>query len=322
MRCNEITKMAYRYYKNGDFSQAITLYKQAAELDDAKAQYNLGYLYDEGIGIDANETEAEEWYKKAAEHKFIKAYYRLGKLFYWKHYFAEKELVKEPKEVQEEYKEKAIEWFTRGAIEGDAEAQNELGIMYRDGDLVEKDYLIAKDYFEKAANQGYRDAQDHLAYLYFSGKLIEQDYKQAYFWLQKAAEQNSAYAQFGLGLMFENGLGVDPSYSKALRWYMKSARNGYYDACYKLGLFSFTGIAGKADSKIALQYWKTASSLDALSTLSSSYYNAKYCLSCMYLYGIGTDKDIEKSEILWNECREFLKQEDKDAIDELFAQVL
>ena len=48
------------------------------------------------------------------------------------------------------YKEKAIEWFTRGAIEGDAEAQNELGIMYRDGDLVEKDYLIAKDYFEKA----------------------------------------------------------------------------------------------------------------------------------------------------------------------------
>ena len=196
--------------------------------------------------------------------------------------------------------------------------------MKKAGDIYssQNNYEQALQFYERAAELGNCAAQEHLAYLYLSGEIIKKDYTQAYFWLQKAAAQNSAGAKYGLGFMFENGLGVDPDYDKARILYEDSAKNGYYEAYYRLGLFYFTGILGKTDYNMAFQLWKIASSSDALNTISVLYFNAKYCLSCMYLYGLGTDKDIEKSEKLWQECREYLKQEDKDEIDQLFAEIL
>ena len=48
-------------------------YRKAAEQGDADAQYNLGYSYSNGEGVEKDEEEAVKWYRKAAEQGYEKA---------------------------------------------------------------------------------------------------------------------------------------------------------------------------------------------------------------------------------------------------------
>ena len=67
----------------GDFQQAqhlllneslevapriIALFRSAAERHDPLAEYNLGYCYEQGIGLPRDPVLALEWYRRAAEH--------------------------------------------------------------------------------------------------------------------------------------------------------------------------------------------------------------------------------------------------------------
>ena len=41
--------------------------REATELGDAEAQYNLGVMYDNGQGVVKDKDEAVNWYRRAAE---------------------------------------------------------------------------------------------------------------------------------------------------------------------------------------------------------------------------------------------------------------
>ena len=43
--------------------------KALADKGDAKAQFNLGYMYDLGEGVDENKVEAVKWYQLAAKQR-------------------------------------------------------------------------------------------------------------------------------------------------------------------------------------------------------------------------------------------------------------
>jgi hypothetical protein len=70
---------------------------------------------------------------------------------------------------------------------GNAEAQNNLGMLYAEGKGVPKDYVQARQWYEKAAAQGHALAQNNLAELYFAGLGVQQDYVRAYMWVSLAA---------------------------------------------------------------------------------------------------------------------------------------
>ena len=59
-------------------------------------------------------------------------------------------------------KKKAVEWWTKAAEQGHAEAQCNLGRCYSDGDGVAMDKKKAVEWFTKAAKQGYAGAQFYL----------------------------------------------------------------------------------------------------------------------------------------------------------------
>ena len=61
--------------------------------------------------------------------------------------------------------EKALEWFLKGANQGNAYLQYRVGEMYYEGQGTVKNYKKALEWFQKAADQGYEDAQSKLAYL-------------------------------------------------------------------------------------------------------------------------------------------------------------
>ena len=50
-----------------DFKNAREWYEKAANLGYSDAQCNLGYIYQEGIGVEVDYKEAMKWYLKAAE---------------------------------------------------------------------------------------------------------------------------------------------------------------------------------------------------------------------------------------------------------------
>ncbi len=73
------------------------------------------------------------------------------------------------------------------AEQGDAGAQNQLGIMYSNGKSVPQDYAKALQWWRKAAGQGFARAQFNLGYMYDKGYGVPQDYAQAHMWYNLAA---------------------------------------------------------------------------------------------------------------------------------------
>ena len=57
---------------------------------------------------------------------------------------------------------KAVEFFLKAALQGNADAQNNLGVMYHMGEGVEQDNSEAKKWYAKSAAQGHVDAQANL----------------------------------------------------------------------------------------------------------------------------------------------------------------
>ncbi|MBU4231042.1 MAG: sel1 repeat family protein [Proteobacteria bacterium] len=120
------------------------------------------------------------------------------------------------------------------ANQGDAEAQNNLGVMYAKGQGVPQDYTEAARWYRKAADQGHAVPQFNLGGLYEKGHGVTQDYVEAARWLRKAADQGYAAAQNNLGFLYDKGQGVPQDYAEAAKWYRKAADQG--DAAAKRNL--------------------------------------------------------------------------------------
>ena len=110
------------------------------------------------------------------------------------------------------------------AEHGSAEAQTNLGNMYRIGQGVRQNYAQALKWYLLAAEQGEAVAQYNLGNRYRNGRGVRrQNYLEALKWYRLAAEQGLADAQFSLGLMYDNGEGVMRDFVQAYKWYNLAA---------------------------------------------------------------------------------------------------
>jgi TPR repeat protein len=134
----------------------------------------------------------------------------------------------------EAYKKKdyatALKKFRSAAVENDAYAQVNLGIMYDRGLGVLQDYGEAMRWYKLAAAQGIAEAQVNLGVMYFLGQGVAQDYFAAARWYKLAAAQGNSNAQYKMGVMHINGDGVLQDYVKAHMWFNISAVQGYANA--------------------------------------------------------------------------------------------
>lgn len=116
------------------------------------------------------------------------------------------------------------------ANQGDASAQNDLGLMYAAGQGVPQNYEQAAIWYAKAANQGVTAAQFNLGLMYSKGLGVPQDDKRAAVLFTKVANTGHADTQFGLALMHAEGRGVIQSYRQAFIWASLAATGGNKDA--------------------------------------------------------------------------------------------
>ncbi len=119
--------------------------RKAAERGDARAQYNLGSLYEDGRGVPQDSAQAAVWYRKAAEQGDADAQFNLGVLY------------DNGIGVPQDYAQAAV-WYRKAAEQGDADAQNSLGLLYSNGQGVPQDYAQAYFWFDLGAAAGTPDA--------------------------------------------------------------------------------------------------------------------------------------------------------------------
>jgi TPR repeat protein len=96
------------------------------------------------------------------------------------------------------------------------------------------DYAAELAILQPNADQGQAWAQNNLGILYSAGHGVAQDYAKAVDWYRKAAGQGDAGAEMNLGLAYAKGEGVAQDQAQAEALFRKSAEHGNMQAAFAL----------------------------------------------------------------------------------------
>lgn len=96
------------------------------------------------------------------------------------------------------FEQAAREWQPL-AEQGDAAAQYHLGLLYEEGQGLQKDFDLARFWYLRAAQQGYTDAYFALGDIYALGRGTQADRSLAYHWYTMAAGLGHARAKEIMG---------------------------------------------------------------------------------------------------------------------------
>ena len=101
---------AFAAYQRGDYATAVRIFMSAAKQGNAKAQNNLGYMYDKGRGVPQDYAEAARWFRLAADQGNANAQNNLGAMYDrgWG----------VPQDDTE-----AVRWYSQAAEQGHADAR-------------------------------------------------------------------------------------------------------------------------------------------------------------------------------------------------------
>jgi TPR repeat protein len=127
---------------------AFSWFLRAAQLGDAEAQYIVGDWLERGRGTSSDSEAAKVWLSRAAEQNIAKAQVRIGDL-----------------ELLGHNTERAVDWFTRAAHNGDAATAFMLYDIFHSGRLpgVVKDKEAARKWVCLAAQLDHSEAKQVLA---------------------------------------------------------------------------------------------------------------------------------------------------------------
>lgn len=125
----------------------------------------------------------------------------------------------------------SAEALTKGAENGNAEAQFTLGNLYLNGEVVEQDNFEALRWFTLAAENDNANAQYNIAVMYLNGLGVVQDHAQAVQWFVRAAENGDTPSQYTLAvLLFNAQLGVPRNVPEAYKWFTLAGAAGHREA--------------------------------------------------------------------------------------------
>lgn len=265
-----------------DEAHAVQWYTRAAEQGHAKAQDELGLMFETGVGVSKDHGQAIKWYARAAEQGYADAQYHLGDMYRGGYGVPKDNAV-------------ALRWFTRAAERGHAFARRHLGDMYADGEGTQEDDPDAQavQSFTRAAEQGIADAQYMLGCMYANGWGVSEDVTRAARWYADAAEQGHAKAQCRLGLMYSNGRGVPKDKAQAVKWLSRAAEMGYAEAQKELGVHYHLG---RSDFSQATNWYTRAA--------EQGNAEAQYWLGMMYAQGEGVRVDNVRAYAWANQSAE------------------
>jgi len=250
-----------KQYRPDNLAAALNELKPLAEQGNRDAQFNLGSLYYQGLGVSQDYQEAVKWMRRAAEQGHVSAQTTLGTIY--------------ARGVQGENEKdypQALMWFIFAAAQGDPNAmefRDSLVVKMTPAEITQAQKLArefkpqdvyAKSFRESQslAEQGDRDAQFNLGVIYYVGQGSPVNYTLALKWFKKAALQGHPQAQYNVGYMYEKGEGTPQDYEEAVKYYRQSAERGNRLAQYVLGSMYEKGQGVTRDEVQALMWYNLA----------------------------------------------------------------
>ena len=183
-----------------------------AQKGQPQAMLNLGSLYEQGLGVARNFTQAMTWYQKTADAGSAEGYMRLG-LCYEIGMGTASDMAK------------AVINYKKAVDMGFSSAQHKMAALYFSGQGVPKDEALGFDLLTKAAEAGNPLAANELAYIYLNGLFNQKaDPGKAQTWFTKGAEGGNLEAMKNLAVMLKNEKKSD--LTMALRWYLTAQKGG------------------------------------------------------------------------------------------------
>ena len=162
----------------GHYATALRAWLPMAETGNAEAQNNVGYMYEEGLGVPQNYLMAMNWYRQAADGGLAQAQHNMGMLYH--HGYGVAENLPE-----------AFRWFKMAAEQELAESEYMLGLAYQSGEGTSLDYAEARRLFLSSARKNYTPAQMMYAFMLQAGEGSDSQPFSAYVW-GKIAESNGS----------------------------------------------------------------------------------------------------------------------------------
>jgi TPR repeat protein len=174
---------AMRAIERGHYATAERALRKPAALGEARAQNNLGYLYEHGLGVTQNYVEARNWYSKAAAGGLAEAKFNLATLYHHGRGISQNA-------------ELAAPLFSSAAQSGYAEAEYMVGEYHRTGmGGLKKDGAVALAWFLRASRKGHSGAQLMAASIYLSGEGWRSEPRKALVWGELARINGETQAQ-------------------------------------------------------------------------------------------------------------------------------
>ena len=103
------------------------------------------------------------------------------------------------------------------------------------------DYETAHKLWMPLAQNGDADAQNYLGIIYYLGFGVERDYKKALEWYELSAKAGNADAQKNYGDMINFGRGIQRNNQDAYKWYFAASQQGNKKAGRQIEVLAASG---------------------------------------------------------------------------------
>lgn len=214
----------YAEFKMAHYAAARRIWEALDAKEFGEAAFNLGMLYEDGLGVAKDIPRALAYYRRGADNGSRKAVFRLG-LIYW---LGTLDVARDAAAGRH--------YLELAAAAGDEDAARYLNADAEDA-LLAADKALAEgrpdeaiERLTAAADAGNPRAQTRLGWAYEAGRGVGRDLARAAAWFKRAAEGGDGEAMYALGVMYATGAGQVKDTALAAEWLRKSAAAGYAPA--------------------------------------------------------------------------------------------
>lgn len=290
-------------YVDLNYKKAYKYLSKAADNNDENAIESLGDMYYFGFYVDEDKNKAYKLYKESINLGNTDLYYKLGKIY----------------EDEGKYKS-AINYYKKGHESGDTRATQKLGVMYYNGEFVEKDVRKSLEYMNIASKENaphalyvmgianlstnkkvairylkeaYKLGSVHAAESLASELLMDVlsdkkiDENELLEYIKKAMDGDLEDGIYYYALVHAYGIGVKKNNEEAFKYLKIAAEKGSEKAIIKIGNWYKHGIYVRADPYEAISWYKKAAekfNSEALASIVDIYEN-----------GIGIEADYKRA---------------------------
>ena len=299
---NGIPERSEVMYLKRNIEKAIQCFVKGSEVESTvfSCCHILGDMYEQGILVTRDETEAKKWYSKAMEYVEKTVYLRLMNVDYFKIGQYYENVVKNLEKAVQFYQQvrniqanKRLEIilpiiqfraFQKDAERDDANAQYQLALCYEDGKGTAKDLKLAYEWYLAAKDNGCRKSASKVTQLKITYKLICN------------AELGYGWAQFDLAMYYLKEMKDMALYQE---WIQRAAAKNNSEALYHCGMDCLKGMTYEQPSSVAVgstadrnkeavQWFKKAE--------IGGHRGALLQLGIAFKEGHGVEKDLKRAE--------------------------